>query len=125
MGVVSHRAQREHELASPNRLPHQHGGHVLSLTGLANSIGTYDKLTLEIRHYKLGVPLQLSSPEVKLYYSRGTAAFVSRADGVFSSRASGTLVIEEKGESHLLIKIDAEIVPQPARQDLPFLRREK
>jgi hypothetical protein len=86
---------------------------------------TYDKLTLEIRHYELGIPLQLNSPEVKLYYSRGTAAFISRADGVFSSRASGTLVIEEKGESHLLIKIDAEIVPQPARQDLPFLRSEK
>jgi hypothetical protein len=34
-------------------------------------------------------------------------------------------VIEEQSASHLLIKIDAEIMPQPARQDLPSLRREK
>jgi hypothetical protein len=33
-------------------------------------------------------------------------------------------VIDEKSESHFRIKMEAEIVPQPAR-DLPVLRRQK
>jgi hypothetical protein len=35
---VSHRAQRKHGLAPPDRRPHRQRGHILFLTGVANSI---------------------------------------------------------------------------------------
>ena len=50
MKVVSHRPQREHDRTPRGRLPYRQSGHVLSLTGLANSIRrlneTQDKVLL-------------------------------------------------------------------------------
>jgi hypothetical protein len=76
---------------------------------------TYEKLTVELRSYEIGIPIELSSPEVKLYYSSGGAPWISRASGVFSSEASGTIIIEEKNENHLRLKLQITIPAKPAK----------
>jgi hypothetical protein len=71
---------------------------------------------LELHNYVVGTPIEVSSPEVKLYYSRGGAAWISHTNGVFSSEAYGTIVIEEKNGNHLWLKLQITIHTTPAKE---------
>jgi hypothetical protein len=84
---------------------------------------TYEKLTVELRSYEIGTPIELSSPEVKLYYSSGGAPWISRASGVFSSEASGKIVIEEKNANHLRLKLQITIPAKQARESTALIKK--
>ena len=57
------------------------------------------------------------SPEVKVFYVAGLAAFVRRGEGTVASESSGSLVFEELREDYVRVKMDLVMETRPARED--------
>ncbi len=67
---------------------------------------TYEKLTIEIKRFKIGVPLILGSDDLSFYYSKGNIAFIYKGAGMYSTDGSGSVTIKEIEENKIAADID-------------------
>jgi len=74
----------------------------------------FEKLSVEIKKFKVGVPINLGSPDLTIYYSNGGSAFIYKGHGVYSTQGSGTLTIREVEKERIVADIDFSIVAEPA-----------
>jgi len=84
---------------------------------------SFEKLTIEIRKYTIGVPIALDSPDITLYYSRGGSGWIYKGQGVYSTSASGSLIIRRMERNRLIAEIDMTTWAEPAGE-FPFKGRE-
>lgn len=84
---------------------------------------TYEKLTIEIKNYTLGVPIQLGSNDIRFYYSSGSSAFVSKGHGVYSATGSGNVVVNKVEKNRIFVDLDLTILTEPSGT-FPFKGRE-
>ena len=71
---------------------------------------TYEKLTIELARADVGVPINLPGPNVRLFYTSGSTAFVLNAAGFYSVKASGTIVIRRRTADRLTAGLDLVIL---------------
>jgi len=74
----------------------------------------YEKLSIEIKSYRIGEPIYLNSPDISFYYSRGSSAFINKGHGVYSASGSGEIIIKRKEKNRLIVKIDLSLNAEPA-----------
>lgn len=67
---------------------------------------TYEKLTIEIKRFKIGIPLILGSDHVSFYYSKGNIAFIYKGAGMYSTDGLGSITIKDIGENKIAADID-------------------
>jgi hypothetical protein len=75
---------------------------------------TYEKLTIEIRNLKIGVPITLGSGDIRFYYSTGSCGFIYKGHGLYSTDGSGEITINKVKKNKILANIDLSIVANPA-----------
>lgn len=75
---------------------------------------TYEKLTIEIKSYTLGEPIQLDSPDIRFYYSSGSSGFVSKGHGVYSASGSGSVVVKKVEKNTIVVDLNLVIWAEPA-----------
>ncbi|MBU2628102.1 MAG: hypothetical protein KKE61_05765, partial [Proteobacteria bacterium] len=60
---------------------------------------SFEKLTIEIKNYKIGKPIKFGSTVVKFYYSRGNSPFIYKGHGLYSSHGTGYLIIKKQNKN--------------------------
>lgn len=74
----------------------------------------YEKLTIQIRSFKTGVPISLDSNDISFYYSSGASGFIYKGHGVFSEHGSGEITIRDIENNRIVADIDFSILAKPA-----------
>lgn len=75
---------------------------------------SYEKLTIEIKNYTVGVPIKFDSPDIHFYYSRGSCGFVYKGQGVYSTSGSGNLIIKKVEKDNIVVELDFTSWAEPA-----------
>jgi len=70
----------------------------------------YEKLTIEIRRFDIGVPIRLGSSDIDFYYSRGSSGFAYRGHGFYSTSGSGALTIKQIEQDKITAAMDFSIL---------------
>jgi len=79
----------------------------------------YEKVTIEIQDYPLGIPIKLDSRDLRLYYSSGSSGHIARGHGVYATSGSGTLVIKAFEKGRIVVDLDLVLWATPTRA-FPF-----
>lgn len=74
----------------------------------------YEKLTIEIKDYTVGVPMKFDSPDMRFYYSSGSSGHVTRGHGIYATSGSGTLVIKAVEKNRIVVDLDLTMWATPA-----------
>ena len=69
----------------------------------------FEKLTIEIKKFKIGIPIPIGSEDIKIYYSKGGSGWVSRGAGVYSSSGFGSITILKLDKFRLIALIDISL----------------
>lgn len=75
---------------------------------------TYEKLTIEIKSFKIGVPVILGSDDISFYYSSGSSGFIHKGHGVYSTGGSGSVTIKEIEENRVVADMDIWVLAKSA-----------
>ena len=74
----------------------------------------YEKLTIEIKDYQIGIPIIIPSDQAKLYYSKGGSAWIDHGAGFYSSDATGEILLSKISERNLIVKINISLKAKSA-----------
>lgn len=74
---------------------------------------TYEKLTIEIKKYEVGVPMSLNSSNIKTYYSSGSSGFVRKGHGVYADLGKGNITIKKINKNKIVAELDFTARAEP------------
>ena len=75
---------------------------------------TYEKFSIELKNYEVGVPIEIGSLNLKIYYSAGSSGFARKGHGVYADSGKGIITIIENNNDKLTAKIDFTTFAKPA-----------
>lgn len=75
---------------------------------------TYEKISIEINDYKIGIPIMLNSDAIRFYYSSGSSGFAYKGHGVYSSTGVGEITIDDINKEGLKVKFNITVLARPA-----------
>lgn len=75
---------------------------------------TYEKLTIEIKNLKIGIPIILGSDDISFHYSKGSIAFIDKGAGVYSTDGTGRITIKDIEGNKIVADIDISVSAKSA-----------
>ena len=79
----------------------------------------YEKISIEINNYSIGVPVAINSTDVFIYYSTGSSGYIYKGHGVYAHSGLGKVTIQSASSTEITAEILFTGSARPAG-DFPF-----